>query len=176
MTCNFDLQQYVKQIRNIITWVDHSVGDEPITLDEEQFSHASETERMLFVNKAFERMSEFAANQTMPDVETCLERYKSGSLLIFYPDITLWDGTAQTVAGGFFAYDNTPPPHTWLYYSPETEKPNIIAHLLSWVPPNRLDGVTDAMGTCPGKSLSFLSDIKSQTCYQQTLVDNHLLI
>lgn len=39
---------------------------------------------------------------------------KSGSLLVFYPDLTLFDGAAQLSSDGYFNSNNDPPWEMWM--------------------------------------------------------------
>ena len=87
---------------------------------------------------------------------------KSGRLLVFYPDRTLFDGAAERSSEGFFNSNNDPPWDMWVYFGedlPSSEPEDDRRHfVLSWVPDSYLSIVQRGLDVNPEVCIEWLSD------------------
>ena len=88
------------------------------------------------------------------------EPAKSGSLLVFYPDLTLFDGAAQLSSDGYFNSNNDPPWDTWVYFGEDLSEPEGDRRhfLLSWVPKNYVSIAQCGIDVNPEACIEWLSD------------------
>jgi hypothetical protein len=104
-----------------------------------------------------------------------VEILKTGKFIVFYPDLSLTDGTAQTVSNGYFSYSNYPPFGTWLYFfAPEQLLSPNLPHILSWIPPQFSKRAIWGIEVIPNESISVISK-DSEGCYVQSLIEFELL-
>lgn len=89
-----------------------------------------------------------------------------GRLLAFFPDWSLFDGAADAESHGFIDHMNFPAWDTWVYYGSENhsfqnsfEKHSVINYLISWVPPQLVKAVDDAIRVNPEESIMWLTDV-----------------
>ena len=143
-------------------WIDFSVAQSEVIhkqLEEEVFQAQISTTKDL----------------TRVDWSYAVETLKTGKFVVFYPDLSLTDGTAQTVSNGYFSYSNYPPFGTWLYFfaSEQLSSPK-LSHILSWIPPQFSKRAIWGIEAIPNGSLSIVSK-ESEGCYVQRLIEFELL-
>lgn len=84
-----------------------------------------------------------------------------GSFLIYYPDMTLSDGTAQFESGGFFDADNEPPWDLWIFFATDlsvSDPQNYGALLVSWIPDVLRDHVDRGIKVNPEQCLEWANE------------------
>jgi len=60
-----------------------------------------------------------------------------GKLLLFYPDLSLFEGAAEAASRGFFDSDNVPAWDTWVYCGTDgsgSKRNSDEAFLVTWIP------------------------------------------
>ncbi len=72
----------------------------------------------------------------IPEVESLIS--PAGKLLVFEVDLTVWDGTSETVSDGYFDSTDEPGWNTWIDYYEDQDR-EIGARLLCYVPPALID-------------------------------------
>lgn len=79
----------------------------------------------------------------------------AGRILAFNPDFSLFDGAAEAASDGFIDWANIPAWDTWICYVVEPEpvlqplSNSWSSYLLSWVPPELVAAVDDAIDVNP---------------------------
>ncbi|HXS02493.1 MAG TPA: hypothetical protein VN724_18115 [Pyrinomonadaceae bacterium] len=113
----------------------------------------------LLVETVCRRRAELLNEQ---NAQLVYEPAKGGRLLVFYPDLTLFDGAAELSSDGYFNSNNDPPWDTWVYFGkdlPSSEPEDHCRHfLLSWVPNSYLSTVQDGIDVNPEGCIEWLSD------------------
>jgi hypothetical protein len=89
---------------------------------------------------------------------------REGKIIIYFPDLTLFDGTAELCSEGFFNFYDAPPPSTWLYFVEGNE--GICQYIIAWVPSECLQLATFGVEViCCGATI-FLDDAEFKGNYK----------
>src|SRR5262249_13949186 len=99
--------------------------------------------------------------------DNALNLYRQGRLLVFFPNATQTDGSANLATDGYFDVHNYPPPDTWLHYED--------GELLAWVPEPFIDGAQTGLKSNPEQCMLFLTDWRPP-CYVEILKQANLLV
>lgn len=99
------------------------------------------------------------------------ELKKEGQLLVFYPNLSLFDGAAELSSDGYFNSNNEPPWDTWVYFdeTPPFEDEDYRFFLFSWVPNSYLSIAQRGMNANPEGCIEWLSETSSSRTLQQFL-------
>ena len=113
--------------------------------------------------------------------QTLVSNLRVGRLLILDLDCSLSDGAATIGSRGFIDEDYFPAWDTWVYYGSErltfSDKSNMnINYLISWVPPQIVDLVGDAIQSDPAASIDWLSDFNMDFAFLKLLKQSKLLL
>lgn len=99
------------------------------------------------------RRSEFERTRdvTLDDV--------AGQLLIYFPDMNLFDGAAEVTSDEFFDVHNAPPWGTWVgYFEDRAADRDHAGYLLAWVPRVFLELARAGIDVNPEQCVVWLSD------------------
>jgi hypothetical protein len=179
------LAEYRRRLAQAIAWCGaRATADNPRaslrTLEAPpSISDASDLERERAVDRiAIEREQALRRSQATP--------YRAGArrggppgagrLLLYEPDMNLFDGAAELESRGFFDVDNIPPWDTWVYYvrygdwrmEGDPPLPGSGAHasagasyLVSWVPPELVELADAGVSVNPERCIVWASDVDS---------------
>jgi len=88
---------------------------------------------------------------------------RMGRLLYFAPGLSIFDGAAMVVSGGFFDEETFPPSDTWIAYLKEKtdHKGHPPGYLLSWVPEQVINLVEDAIVVDPTESIRWAASVNT---------------
>jgi hypothetical protein len=112
--------------------------------------------------------------------QTLLTNLTVGRLLIFYPDLSPSDGVVTPPSKGYIDEEYFPAWDSWVYYDYEhvilpNKAPATINYLISWVPPQIIDLVDEAIEDDTAKSLQWLSDTRFDFTFLRSLKKYGLL-
>lgn len=86
---------------------------------------------------------------------------REGRLLLYYPNLTLSDGTAELVSRGFFDADNEPAWDVWVFCDRDESVPiDYGVYLLSWIPNRVVDLVEQGIHFNPERCLEWATESK----------------
>lgn len=101
----------------------------------------------------------------------------AGRLLLYEPDMNLFDGAAELESRGFFDVDNIPPWDTWVYYvrygdwrmegdpplpgSGGAHASAGASYLVSWVPPELVELADAGVAVNPERCIVWASEVDS---------------
>jgi hypothetical protein len=98
-----------------------------------------------------------------------------GRLLIYFPNINLYDGAAEDETLCFLDVDNLPPWDTWIaYFEEETDRDYYGCYLVAWIPSQFVDLVSDGINVNPEECIMWLSD--ANVSFAQKLRREGLLV
>jgi len=81
-----------------------------------------------------------------------------GRLFVYYPDSNLCCGAAEQETHGFFDVDNVPPWDTWVAYFEDGGSSWSSNYLISWVPPQFVELVSQGIYVNPEECIVWLTD------------------
>lgn len=84
-----------------------------------------------------------------------------GRLLVYEPELNLYDGAAMNASEGFFDGDNVPPWDTWLAYIVDTVEEN-QTYLIAWVPPELLELASDGIDVNPEDCIRWAGNVDAE--------------
>lgn len=180
----FDLNAFIGQVAYLMHWYQQNEVENPKAL----WNIFSPRENDLNI-VPFKDVKHYVYNvldlKTKQSVEQNFELsieaqtlFKAGRLLVMFADASFADATAEIMSKGFFNWDDYAPPITWLAWI--EEKPSVssvyLPYILSWIPPQFVDSVTEGISMCPSESILYLSDWDIESCCKQVLKAHQLLI
>jgi hypothetical protein len=93
---------------------------------------------------------------------------KTGKIIVYFPDINLFDGASEIESEGYFNFIDCPPSSTWLYYHEGGEA--LLRHIIAWIPSDYLEKATiGVLVVCCG-AIEFLDELDNLT-YKTELQD-----
>lgn len=90
-------------------------------------------------------------NESLPG-----DKLAGGSLLICYPEESVWDGAAEAASHEFFDVADIPAWDTWCYYGIE-EKMEPTSFIVSWVPPDFIELAQSGIDVNPVECIQWAS-------------------
>jgi hypothetical protein len=83
----------------------------------------------------------------------------AGRLLVYFPDVTLPDGRAETASSEFFDVHHAPPCGTWVgYFEEDGRDASRSAYLLAWIPQLFVPFANEGLRATPDARLAWLLD------------------
>jgi hypothetical protein len=180
----FDIALFRRQLAETITWCGKNFAPEDVegslrTLTPPPPSSLlglSGEERESWIHGTITQRSK----ELQEKKQTLLTNLSVGRLLIFYPDFSPSDGIVSAVSKGYIDSEYFPARDSWVYYDYEhvllpNKAPATINYLISWVPPQIIDLVDEAIEDDPTQSLQWLSDTRFDFIFLKSLQKYGLL-
>jgi hypothetical protein len=180
MDCNFDtalFQQRALETVALYANLSDIHGEvsklwSPLPLPEYGFSSLSNDDRQKFMDDIFEKRKELYTALPLKSQAEYLETYRLGKLLLLFADCTFMDGIPELMSNGFFNIDNFAPCILWLYCINNGESEAFPGlHLISWIPAQLIEKISDSVVCCADESLVFLANCGLDLCYLDKLAN-----
>jgi hypothetical protein len=180
----FDIVLFKRQLAETITWCGRNFAPQDIEGSLRTIMPAPPASLLGLSGEERESWIYATIKQRTKELQetkqTLLTNLAVGRLLIFYPDFSPSDGGVTAVSKGFIDDEYFPARDSWVYYDYEhvllpNKAPATINYLISWVPPQILELVDEAIEDDPVQSIQWLSDARFEFFFLKSLQKYGLL-